>query len=87
MAASLVLRGTLDQNLFFDNSGEMYFVYAKFKPYLKRLREEMKAPEAMAKIEQVILRTPQSRQRLAAMEQRMAEFSVTRAAGAAKPGS
>ena len=82
MAASLVLRGALDEDLFFDNSGEMYFIFTRFKPYLKQLREEFKAPEMMANIEKVILRTPQGRQRMAAMEKRVEEFARRRAPAA-----
>ena len=41
MAASLVLRGAVNDTLFNDNSGEMYFVFAKIKPFLKQLRETL----------------------------------------------
>ena len=37
MAASLVLRGTINEELFLDSNGEMFFVYAKMKPFLASL--------------------------------------------------
>ena len=39
MAASFVQRGALHEGLFFDASGEMYCVYAKFKPFLTEIRQ------------------------------------------------
>jgi hypothetical protein len=42
MAASFVLRGALHEGLFFDASGEMYCVYAKFRAFSNR--DSPKAP-------------------------------------------
>ncbi len=39
MAASFVLRGALDPDLFFDNNNELFFVFAKMQP----LRVELEA--------------------------------------------
>ena len=36
MVASLVLRGTLHEGLAFDNCAELWFVYAKLKPFLRK---------------------------------------------------
>ncbi len=38
MAASFVLRGALNEELFVDNSGEMFFVLGKVYPFLKEVR-------------------------------------------------
>lgn len=72
MAASLVLHGTLHEGLFLEASGEMYNLYAKFRPFLKQMREEFKAPEALANVEKVVLASRQSRERLKRMEERIA---------------
>ena len=39
MAASLVLRGALNEDLARDNFTEMLFVYAKFEPFLAEMRQ------------------------------------------------
>ena len=66
MAASFVLRGALHEGLFFDASGEMYCVYAKFKPLLGEIRQKL--PYFLLTVEKVILRTEEGRQRLERLE-------------------
>jgi len=66
MAASFVLRGALHEGLFFDASGEMYCVYAKFKPFLGEIRQKL--PYFLLTVEKVILRTEEGRQRLERLE-------------------
>ena len=72
MAASLVLRGVVHEGLFFDWGAELFFLYAKFKPFIKDVREKAQAPEFMAKIEQVALSTKEGRERVAKLEKRIA---------------
>ena len=72
MAASFVVRGVLHADLFFDNSGEMYFLYAKLKPFLNAIREEFHAPELLVNVEKLTEATPESRDRVARLEQRIA---------------
>ena len=74
MAAALVLNGALDENLFFDTNGEMFFVFAKVRRFLKDFRQKMNAPEAMAQIEKLATNTPRARQRLEMMEKRITDF-------------
>jgi hypothetical protein len=66
MAASLVLHGTLNAEMFLHptNSGEMYFILAKVHPFLKELREKMGDPNLFANIENVINSSKFSRERL-----------------------
>ena len=66
MAASFVLRGALHEGLFYDTSGEMYCVYAKFKPFLAAIRHKL--PYFLLTVEKVILRTEEGRQRLERLE-------------------
>ena len=49
MAASLALAGTVNQDLFLDPSfsGEMFFLFAKVKPFLGDLRTKMKNPRIL----------------------------------------
>jgi hypothetical protein len=74
MAASLVNRGVLHEGLADDTLHEMWFVYAKFKPLLKDLREKLKSPAFMQSIEQYAESTPERRQRVQDMISRQAEL-------------
>jgi len=66
MAASLVLHGALNEELFLQPgcSGEMFFIFAKVHPFLKELREKMNNPEAYANIEKVATGSKLARMRL-----------------------
>ena len=80
MAASLVLRGTIDEGLFFDSNGEMFFIYAKIKPVLPGLRKAMNSPEFLGQMEKLIHRTAEGRRKLKVFEERIAQFAKMRAA-------
>ena len=75
MAACLALRGAIHPGLAFDTLGEMWFVYAKVKPFIKEYRQKMGVPEAFANIEKFVEGTPEGRQRLKMMQERMARFA------------
>jgi hypothetical protein len=66
MAASFVLHGALNEELFIQPavSGEMVFVFAKIQPFLKELREKMGDPQMFANIEKVITGSKFGRERL-----------------------
>jgi hypothetical protein len=66
MAAAMVLRGSLHEGLFFDCSGEMYCVYAKFRPYLAEIRQKL--PKMLVLVEELVLRSEEGRARLARLE-------------------
>ncbi len=78
MAASLVNHGTLNSDLFFENNGEMWFVYAKFQPFVKELREHFKEPQIFANVEKLVNSTAEGRDRLQRMLTRQAEFRAQR---------
>ena len=90
MAASLVLRGTINEELFLDSNGEMLFIYAKIKPFIPGLRKAMNSPEFLGQMEKLIHRTAEGRKRLKLFEERIAMFTKMRAAaetGKAKYGT
>lgn len=64
MVASIVLHGALNEDLFFDSSGEMWFILAKVHPYLKEYREKAQTPETLQQVEKLALRTSQGQHRL-----------------------
>ena len=69
MAAQLALHGSLDEALFLDTAGEMFFFFAKFKPFLADIRKNQ--PDALKAIETLINRSEAGKQKLAAFEQRV----------------
>lgn len=73
MAASLALAGTVNQELFLDPnfSGEMYFIFAKVRPFLKQLRQKMESPDMFAPVEKLIDSSKKSREFLKSMETRI----------------
>jgi len=72
MVASLALRGALHPDLFFDNCGEMWFTFAKLRPYAAEVREKLHSPEFLARVEKAVLSTEEGRERLTRVEQRIA---------------
>jgi len=84
-AASLIVHGTLNAELANDTLGEMYFAYAKVQPFIKEMRQKMNSPEFLQNLEKIVEGTAEGRERLARMQQRMAEFARMQATGTAAP--
>lgn len=70
MAASFVKRGALNEDLFFDSSGEMWFTLSKLQPFLKEVRVKAGIPQGFLRVEELAMRTKQGRDRLAIMLKR-----------------
>jgi hypothetical protein len=66
MAASFVVDGTLSEKAFLrpEFSGEMFAMFAKVHPILKQLRARTQNPEFMLNVEQLVLNSKESRDRL-----------------------
>jgi hypothetical protein len=66
MAASFVLQGVLNEELFLQPgcSGEMFFIFAKVYPFLKEFREKTNNPDTFANIEKVVTGSKLARKRL-----------------------
>ena len=66
MAASFVLHGALNEELFLQPGccGEMFFIFAKIYPFLKEFREKTNNPAAFANIEKVATGSKGARKRL-----------------------
>lgn len=73
MAASFVLQGALNADLFLQPSisGEMFIVFAKVHPFLKELREKAGDPQMFGTIEKVINGSKFGRERLKFMLKRV----------------
>jgi hypothetical protein len=81
MAASLVLHGALNEELFLEPafSGEMFLIFAKIYPFLKDLREKMKDPNIFLTIEKAATRTEWGRDRVEFMVKRVETMRQKRA--------
>jgi len=84
MAASFVLHGTLNRELFLEPSfcGEMFVFFAKAEPFLKELREKMQNPAIFANVEKLIATSEGGTERLKQTQARLA--MMRKAAQAAK---
>lgn len=56
MAASIVNRGLIDEDLFFENGGEMWVVFEQMKPTLGEWRKAFSSPNMFTNLEQVCKR-------------------------------
>lgn len=66
IAASFVLQGALDEDLFLRPafSGEMFVMFGKVHPFLPELRSRLEDSEAFLDVERVIMSTKWGRERL-----------------------
>jgi hypothetical protein len=73
IAVSFVLNGVLSEKLFFQLSfcGELYFIFAKVRPYLKEIREKMNNPDLFRTIEEAILGSKIARAQFEKVEARV----------------
>ena len=82
MAASLVNNGAIDEQMFNDANGEHFFYYAKFEPFMEELRAKF-GPQMWTHLEQLVMRAPNAKERLARMremQKRMTENAAARRA-------
>jgi len=70
MAASFVLRGALNEELFVDSGTEMLFTFGKLQPFVKEIREKANSPYLYARIEKVAGRSKDGRARIQMMAKR-----------------
>lgn len=83
MAASLVNHGAIDEDMFNDANGEHIVVFAKVEPYLGEIRAMAGSPQYLHHLEDLVMRTPNARERLPEIRERMKRFAERRASAAA----
>jgi len=73
MAVSFVLQGVLSEKLFFQTSvcGEMYFMFAKIRPFLPEIRKKMNNPDLFMNVEKAIMGSKVARAQFAGVEARV----------------
>lgn len=87
MAASLVNRGLIDEDLFFENTGEQWMVWERLRPVIAGVRAGMKSPHYLASLEENVKRLEAWREKQApgsteAMRQMMAQMGAPKAQSA-----
>ena len=82
MAAALVNNGAISLELFNDSNGEHLAVFSKIEPLLSEIRAF--APPFAANIEKLIDATPDGRQRVASIRERMKAIGAQLAKNQAK---
>ena len=73
MAASFVLHGALNRDLFLEPSfsGEMFVFFGKVEPFLKEVRDKMQNPAIFANVEKVIATSTGAPERLKQTQERL----------------
>jgi hypothetical protein len=73
IAVSFVSNGVLSEKLFFQISfcGELYFIFAKVRPFLAEIREKMNNPDLFLTIEEAILGSKLARTQFEKIEARV----------------
>jgi hypothetical protein len=71
MAASFVVLGAVNPELFMESSQEMIMVWAKLEPFIAQIREESRAPFYLSNVEQAIKMVPAAAERLEYMRRIM----------------
>ena len=67
MAASFVNNGGIDEKLFLDANGEHVGVFSKVEPFIEEVRQAMGLPDYLRQLENLVNKTPNSKQRLERM--------------------
>ena len=84
MVAALVLRGAVNEQLFFETNNEPYFLWAKFGGYIAQARKDQVDPEFLSHLEKLTAK-PAAKKRIKGLQDRLAARR-TLAAAAAKAG-
>jgi hypothetical protein len=84
MAASFVVRGILNADLFLDSGGEMIVVWTKLAELVPQLRRNLGSENLLKNIEHVIESSPRAKERLGVTRQRLKQIRERALAAAAK---
>jgi len=77
MAASFVLNGAIDEQMFNDANGEQLGVFAKMEPFLSDYRARTGNPRYLSQLEQIVMRRPGAKEQLAAMREWFKQRAAT----------
>ncbi len=84
MAASLVIHGAIDEQMFSDTNMEHVVVYAKVEPFVPELRTMFGSPNVLKNLEELVMRKPDAKELLASLRERFKQWAAMRAEAASK---
>lgn len=76
MAAAMVLNGAIDEKMFNDTNGEHIAVFAKVEPFIGEFRTMIGLPQYLGSLEQVVMRVPNAKERLANTRERFRQIAA-----------
>ncbi len=80
MAASFVLAGAVDEQMFEDANGEHLFYFAKVAPFVAEVREKLgPASRFVPNLEKLVMRAPDAEQRLEGLRRMSRAVAAPRA--------
>lgn len=79
MAASFVIRGAIDEEMFFDSGGEAWVVFSKIQPYIAGVREMLGNENYLRHLETLLMGRPDAAETLAARRESMKRWMQARA--------
>jgi hypothetical protein len=82
MAASLVLRGALNEDLARDNFQELIFVYSRLQPFLVEVRKRTGMEGLAAHMQKFVESSPEAQMRMKRFQERFAAQAQAAAKGA-----
>ena len=78
MAASLVNNGAIDEQMFNDANAEHVAIFSKLEPFLEEMRRQSNSPNQFKHLEQLVMRLPSAKERLAATRERLKAMTAAR---------
>lgn len=78
MAASFVNHGAIDEEMFWDASGEAIVVFSKVEPFLEELRANLGSEKYLKNLETLIMRIPDAKDLLASRREMMKRWMQAR---------
>jgi hypothetical protein len=82
MAASFVLHGAIDEQMFAAANAEHIAIFSKVAPFLAAYREKTGLPNYLKNLETLVMRLPNATERLNATRERLKALAAARAAAA-----
>jgi hypothetical protein len=82
MAASLVVNGAIDEQMFNDANGEHVAVYSKLAPFITEAREFSGRPTYMEHLEKVVMNIPDATARMTSIREMLKKMASGQAARA-----
>jgi len=79
MAASFVIRGAIDEEMFFDSGGEAWVVFSKVQPHIAGVREMLGNENYLRHLETLLMGRPDAVETLASRRESMKRWMQARA--------